>query len=137
FINDLFNLLECRTVSFADDTSVICRGASVESLISSANQQLSLAYEWFTVNRLTFNASKTKFVLFKPPQVAVHIPVSSIGVNGVCLSEVDSIRCLGVNLSGNLSWSSHINHVSSRLSYVLATLYKLRISNVPESVLVA
>src|SRR5690606_29975659 len=58
YINDIFDLFECMTVSFADDTSVICRVALVHSVISLANQQLSLAYEWFTVNRLTFKASK-------------------------------------------------------------------------------
>src|SRR5690606_491586 len=37
YINDLFGLLDCRTISFADDTTLICNGYSVNSVLDTAN----------------------------------------------------------------------------------------------------
>src|SRR5690606_5575661 len=135
YINDFLHLLNGKTTSYADDTSLIYVGSNVDSVISVVNSELALAADWFTANKLMFNVNKTQFIVFKTPNSKVTIPENSISVNNLSLTEVKSVRCLGVIFSSNMSWTLHIDHILSRLSYVLAVLYKLKRSNVPSSVL--
>ena len=66
FINDLPNCCPLGNVRiFADDTNVFFHGASIEELIKTAKDILSNLNYWFAANKLTLNADKSSFTIFK------------------------------------------------------------------------
>ena len=68
FVNDLPDSVICKTVMYADDTSLLVSSSDPSSLQNSLNHNLSNIAKWFRDNNLTLNASKTKFMLFGTPQ---------------------------------------------------------------------
>ena len=74
----------------------------------------------------------TKLMLFHRKQK--HIDEVSVIINGTKIERVASFNFLGIMIDENLSWKSHIEMASSKISKVTSILYRLK--NVfPESVL--
>ena len=64
-INDLPKASKFFTILFADDTTLQLSSKSLHDLYDLANFELSKIEDWFKANKLTLNASKTKYILFK------------------------------------------------------------------------
>ena len=64
YINDFPNSVNLETTLFADDTTLIKSDESLQALELNVNQNLKLANDWFTANKLTLNVGKTKVMLF-------------------------------------------------------------------------
>ena len=54
-----------KSVVYADDTTVIVRGQTVSEAIQKANIILNQYYNYFALNKLTLNESKTKYMIFQ------------------------------------------------------------------------
>jgi hypothetical protein len=128
FINDLPNATQFFTLLFADDCTFQLNGSQSYDLIKRANTQLQYAQEWFNVNKLTLNVSKTKFILFKDKTSHVHLNDLVIGDN--IISRVGHnckekyVRFLGIMIDENLSFDGHIDKLQSKLKssiYALST----------------
>ena len=79
------------------------------------------------VNKLTLNISKTKFMILSPrPHRLARNPDHVISVNSFPIFEVHSFRFLGVTLSSNLTWKSHIKSIHRKLHSRLGIIYKAR-----------
>ena len=72
FINDLpFYLSSVSNVSltmFADDTTILTTGSSVQSVERNLNQLAAEVSAWANINRMALNATKTKSMLVSSPQ---------------------------------------------------------------------
>ena len=67
YINDLPNCLSKSTpILFADDTTVVKTGTNILDLYRDMNNELLNLETWCKTNKLSLNAKKTKFILFKP-----------------------------------------------------------------------
>ena len=66
FIRDLPNCSEFNTLLFADDTTLQLASDDINTLFSRANYNLKKIEAWFSTNRLTINAKKTKYILYSP-----------------------------------------------------------------------
>ena len=63
---------------FADDTTIFFHTNSIDDVISTGKTIMTQLTNWFTANRLTLNADKSSFTLFKSskkviPNVPEHI----------------------------------------------------------------
>ena len=65
-INDLANVTDFDTILFADDTTFQQTGPIQTDLFAQVNQNLAKAEQLFSVNYLTLNSMKTKYILFSP-----------------------------------------------------------------------
>ena len=72
-INDLPKASTIFTILFADDTTLQLSSKSLHDLYDLANFELSKIEDWFKANKLTLNASKTKYILFKNKKEDVSI----------------------------------------------------------------
>ena len=45
---------------------------------NNANTEIGEISEWFKINKLSLNANKTKFMLFRMPQKSIQNPIISI-----------------------------------------------------------
>ena len=65
YINDICNVSPVlKFILFADDTNVFCSGSDIVQLSIIVSNELDKLSEWFAVNKLSLNLSKTNFMLF-------------------------------------------------------------------------
>ena len=53
---------------FADDTNLLCSDKNPAMLRKKMNEDLKLIFDSLCANRLSLNAAKTEFIIFKPPK---------------------------------------------------------------------
>lgn len=122
FINDIDSVCSASTMLqlFADD----CKLFSVTTLINSS---VSLQYSlnklsaWADLWQLAINILKC-FVLSVSSNG--NIPVHPYFINGVCLSHCKSVVDLGITISNNMSFKSHIEGIVSKAYQRLAILFR-------------
>ena len=116
FINNMCDACQNSIMFlFADDSKA--RSASILGL----QRDLNACCEWASKHGMTFNSSKTVFMVFSstPEEHAS----SSILVNGLQIHPSNCIKDLGVFVSSNLKWSTHI---SEKIRCCYAMFYNLR-----------
>ena len=66
YINDIENCSELISVIlFADDTNILYSHTCLKTLNKIIQVELDKISDWLSVNKLSINATKTKFVLFR------------------------------------------------------------------------
>lgn len=64
YINNILNISkDCKTVLFANDSSLFITGKDPINVIYKANTELGIFYKWCVSNRLTVNQNKTYYAL--------------------------------------------------------------------------
>ena len=117
FINDLPSATNFFTLLFADDTTFQISGKDPKILFEIANKELSKAATWFRVNKLTLNISKTKFIVFRKPNMKIDIGGLSLKIQNKPIDRIGhdcpekSFKFVGHHLDEFLDWSHHITHV--------------------------
>ena len=131
YINDLPEVSRLANfVFFADDANIIITADNYIELSEKVNTVLTLIETWVKNNGLKLNIEKTKYMIFtnKTKQQI------SISLYGEPIKESSCERFLGVMIDSRLTWSQHINLLSTKVSRNAGILYKLK-SFVPDSVL--
>ena len=124
YINDLPNISSIlRFVLFADDTNIFCSGKDLDITCQLINDELKMLTEWFKVNRLSLNITKTSFMVFGKKVQNMSVPII---INNTFVSRVYATKFLGVYIDDKLNWSHHIQHVQGKLSRSISILYKVR-----------
>jgi retron-type reverse transcriptase len=147
FINDFPNCTSLQTYLFADDTSALKSGPNLNDLFSSVNDELCKIAAWYRANKMSANASKTKYIIF-------HNKGKPANTNGLDLyfndnephdilnptnihtlerihnnnpnSQSRSYKLLGIHLDENLSLNHHFSILSSKLSRALFFLRRAK-----------
>ena len=135
YINDMHHAMEFSTTyHFADDTNLLYACKSFKSLRKRLNSDLALLYDWLCANRLSLNASKTEFIVFRPLRHNIHNERLTLKLHHTKLFESSKLKYLGLILDNKLSWKWHVAELSKRLSRAVGMLYKIR-HYCPKSVL--
>ena len=128
---DLVNVTQRnKVIVYADDTTVLVSGKSLTEAKQHCNAILDRFYNYFTLNKLSINASKTKFMIYKPllrgrNGKKLHDSTNSnILMNNIPLEQVQSIKFLGVVLNNHLTWNDHQQHIYRKVSKSLGIIYK-------------
>ena len=115
------------SIVYADDTTIILNGKTVTEAVRKANIVMDQYYNYFTVNKLTINEGKTKYMLFtKSKKSSVNNNEDELCINGIPLERVNSIKFLGIFINDQLNWNDHKRYVHSKISRNLGILYKCR-----------
>ena len=93
-----------KNIVYADDTTVIVNGRTVTEAAQKANDILERYYNYFTVNKLTINEGKTKYMVFNNNKSHIRKKLktynaSHLVMNNVTLEQVKSIKFLGVHIN--------------------------------------
>ena len=121
-INKVSNI--ANLILFADDTNLFFSHNNLPFLIEQVNGELDKLTLWLSANKLSINLKKTNFMIFRPRQKKFHIN-PKIVLNSFEIDMVDEVSFLGVILDANLTWKSHISHVSRKMSKSMELLRKL------------
>ena len=126
FINDLPNCCPLGNFRiFADDTNVFIQGDNIDELINACRNIMISLSSWFLANKLTLNADKSSFTIFKSPRKIINMP-NSINFLNHKINRVSYIKFLGVTLDEDLSFNQHINEVCNKLKNLFHVFYSIR-----------
>ena len=126
YINDLPNISKVfNFYLFADDTNIYCEANTLEELEFIINKELKELRTWLIVNRLSLNINKTNFVIFHPYNKPLKQKIT-IKLHKNAISEKDSVKYLGIMIDSTLSWQTHIDKISKKMSRAIGLLYKIR-----------
>ena len=122
YLNDLNQAIKfCKVHHFADDTNLLYLGKSIKKLNKIVNYDLKNLLYWLNANKISLNVKKTELVVFKSKRKQFDDEIK-LNLNRKRLFPTDSVKYL----DGNLSWKSHIDYLSVKLSRTNALLFKIR-----------
>ena len=107
---------------YADDI-LLYRPIRQASDYQRLQQDVEALGKWANDNYLTFNPSKSKATVFSRKRHPVQAP-SYLSLNGSTLEIVDSVKYLGITISSDLSWTKHINIISSKARKLVGLLFR-------------
>ena len=126
YINDMNTAMEFSTTyHFADDTNLLYFHKSIDVLRKRLNKDLALLCNWLCANRLSLNAEKTEFIVFRPPSCKTFERVT-LKLHHSKLFESSKIKYLGIILDNKLNWKAHTIELAKKLSRAVGLLYKIR-----------
>ena len=126
-INDLITASDkLKFLMYADDTTIYFNLEDFDSQNTEAdiNAELEKVNTWLKLNKLSLNAQKTKLMLFHRKQK--HVNDVNIKIDNTMIEHVQTFNFLGIMLNETLSWKSHIDMVSNKISKVIGILYRLK-----------
>ena len=113
-----------NNIIYADDTTIIVKGRTTNEAMQQANAILDRYYNYFTINKLTINEAKTKYMIFSNSKI--NNRQCDLTINNVILEHVNSFKFLGLTITNNLNWTKHKNYVQRKVKQVMGILYKCR-----------
>uniref|UniRef100_A0ABD2WFN1 Reverse transcriptase domain-containing protein n=2 Tax=Trichogramma kaykai TaxID=54128 RepID=A0ABD2WFN1_9HYME len=130
YINSLLQALSHSRNSYmmyADDLQIYrhCARGDLPALVRSMNEDAATIKDWADRNGLMLNKAKTKAVLFTSSQQRRFFndaDVPPLIINNTIIPLVDKVCNLGVTMSKDLSWASHVRGMCSRAHGVLHCL---------------
>lgn len=130
YINDLAHTLNkienCKTVLFADDTTIICREKDQNKLNDLLQTVINTAKSWFDMNRLSLHSGKTRLMHFYNSSFdTVQIDGKPIPLVHKNLSE-RTYKLLGINVDNNLSFHDHVETLCKKLNQYIYGLRRIR-----------
>ena len=128
YVNDLKNAPSVLDpVMFADDTNLFYSHSNIQKLFSTMNEELASINQWFTSNKLSSNAKKTKYSCFhKPSKKDIPLMLPKLTISNHVIERQELIKFLGVLLDENLNWKEHIKHTENKIAKNLGLLYNVR-----------
>ena len=97
-------------------------GLDLDLLFTKANTELGKASTWFRANNLTFNVSKTKFMIFSDKDINLN----ALGLNlKIWDSDIEQVgnkwkekyfRFVGHVLDNKFSWQDHVQHIFTNIT---------------------
>ena len=103
-------------IMFADDTNLFYTHSNIQKLFSTMNEELASINQWFTSNKLSLNAKKTKYSFFHKPSKKDDIPLMlpKLTISNHVIERQEFIKFLGVLLDENLNWKEHIKYTENK-----------------------
>lgn len=123
YINDIYQIdLQGDVTLYADDTSIIYYGHSVEVILPQAQCDLNKLDEWFKYNLLTVNTNKTNYVIFHSKNKKLK-DNTQLRINNQPIQKKYKEKYLGIILDNQLNWKPHIEKIHSKLVSLTGALH--------------
>ena len=126
YINDIVDNLESDILIFADDCSLLASGLDPAETAEQLNRDLIKISAWADMWKVTFNAGKTKDIIFSNKMLNNSPPLL---FNNDYIQRVNTHRHLGVFLTSKLDWSIQIHDICLKANRKLAVLRKVKLLN--------
>ena len=108
---------------YADDTTLCCSLTNTPQN-DTLNKELHKINTWLTCNKLSLNIDKTKLMIFHTKQGIITSP--DLSINNTPIEKVKSFHFLGLIISNDLKWHTHIGNVSRKISRSIGVINALK-----------
>ena len=126
-INDLrFSL---PYIKYVDDVSVVA--SSADPLDTSLHRAVNEVAAWCEANGMFLNVTKTKEMVIYFGKATQKKSIPPIQLQAAAVERVEIFKLLGVIISSDLSWQSHVDYIVKRASkrfFVLCQLVRIGVS---------
>ena len=119
-------------IMYADDSTLLCDLNNDNDIETLINDELRKITNWLLANQLSLNVNKTKFIVFHSGRK--HVVYQILSNNGTVIERVDTFNFLGLHISHDLKWKTHIQNMSQKLSKITGILLMLK-EEYPSSIL--
>ena len=130
FINDLpLCITEKNAILelFADDSSLHTESNTLQNIENTLQDSINNIAHWCNENKMALHPHKSKSMLISTRQKQQLIPLSlNLKVLSNDIQQVHEHKVLGIIIDDELSWRSHIDKLSKKISKNLFLLNKLR-----------
>ena len=130
YINDIPSSSEAfNFILYADDTTMFSTlDYSMQSINcdDNINDELEKVWRWLSVNKLSLNITKTKFMLFRPRTKKRFARDPILNINGINIEKVETFNFLGVIFDESLSWQPHCMHISQKITKICGVLNRIK-----------
>lgn len=124
YINDICNVSKfLNFVLFADDTNLFCSGKNLERLLDTVEMEIDILKCWFSINKLSVNVNKTKYVISGNHKVNKKVQIM---IDKIEIERVYKNKFLGVVIDHKRCWKPHIDYIKKKISKSIAILYKAK-----------
>ena len=113
-----------KAILYADDSTLCSTLCSFNSMYNMdegtvtkslhINMELSKISDWLKLNKLSLNASKSKYMVFHTSQK--HVVYPKLEIDLVMIEQVEKFNFLELILNEHLNWKCHIEYISSKIS---------------------
>ncbi len=131
YVNDIANASNLfNFIIYADDTTlsttieVILNNINNDNVESKINSEIACINEWLKCNKLSLNIYKCKYMIFHMPQKTIN--QLQLNIENIAIGLVSDFNFLGLTMNEHLSWKSHIDKLSNKISKTMGVLNKLR-----------
>ena len=112
-----WNIQDAKLVLFAGDINILITGKNIDAIQERLSRIMKQFETWFSNNSLLISTDKTKAILFHFNKtcnlVKPKIVFNSVEINYSC-----KVKFLGINISNNLKWNTHIQFLCWKLNKV-------------------
>ena len=123
YVDDITETLLSLTRLYADDSSLYCSASSIQDIEGLLNHDLAQISAWAKQWQVAFNPSKTEALFFSLRNIDT---LPKLTFNGTDISFVDNHKHLGLTLSSDGHWSSHIENILKSASRIISIMRKLK-----------
>ena len=116
---------------YMDDTTL---SENISALTSKMQEYLDHVKNWSDENQMNINSSKTKEMIIDSKKLKSNFHPLKLGT--VEIERVDCIKVLGLNITNNLKWNTHVEKITSGASKKIFNLKQLKRSGMTEKDLV-
>ena len=124
YMNDIIQDIESDILIFADDTSLFATGSDPAETVVQLNKDLEKITTWAKKWKVTFNAKKSKDLIFSKKYVNNSPPLL---FDGIFIDRVNTHKHLGLLLTSSLDFSPQVNDVCLRANRKLSILCSINI----------
>ena len=106
--------------------AVYASSDNIVNLYDLINRDLDNLTDWFRANKLSFNTSKTHYMLISPNREINALNQNTIKIASDDIERKDCCKFLGIMIDDKLTWSKHIDYIHSKLSRSLYAINRSR-----------
>ena len=136
YINDLpFITKHLEPIIYADDITLFATFSNLNFKLNEINaiqQELNSIHDWLKINKLSLNITKTKAMLFHTSKKQVKYP--DLYLDNTKIDFVQNFNYLGIIIDNHLTFKSHINMVTNKISRSIGVMKRLK-NTIPQSAL--
>jgi hypothetical protein len=115
YINDIFELhLRGHLQLYADDAILIYFESDYDEFQRYMKEDLLKIHDWFYNNLLSFNVSKTKYIIFNPKNKNISQP-NRLLIRGAEIERVRYMKYLGLMIDEKMDWTEHIPYIKTKI----------------------
>ena len=126
YVNDLPNSAPLFSFTlYADDTNLLYSNKNLPKMYNIVNDNLEKICTWFKCNKLSVNAKKCNYIVFRNSNRQIELGDLHVRLNNDVIPRVDYTKFLGVFIDEKLTWKPHINYIQNKIAKNIGIVFRL------------